>query len=63
MINEKMAKEIGDALDKEFTGTSKLRPANGDNGVKLVTVSNDIEALKRKLDAIARGINILRDQL
>jgi hypothetical protein len=68
MINEDVAKEINSALEKDFPNTSRLgmKPVPGTTAFgdkAIVTVSSDIEALKRKLDAIARGINILRDQL
>jgi hypothetical protein len=69
MINEDVAKQISAELDKDFpnaTGKLGMKPvastaAFGDKVI--VTVTNDIEALKRKLDAIARGINLLKDQL
>ena len=67
MINEDMAKEINSALEKDFPNTgSKLgmKPVSSINGNGgRMTVTADIEALKAKLDAVIKGINLLKDQL
>ena len=64
MINEDVAKEINSALEKDFPNTGSrlnVRPLAGN--CARVTVTADIEALKAKLDAVLKGINLLKDQL
>lgn len=59
MTQEMLTKEIEKDLGLKLpTGTT---PTNLRAVVK--TVTSDIEALKSKLDTIAKGINLLRDQL
>jgi hypothetical protein len=67
MINEDVAKEINSALDKDFPTAKGLglkpMPSTGIIGNAAATVTSDIDALKRKLDTIVKGIHMLRDQL
>jgi hypothetical protein len=64
---DEIAKQIGDALEKDFPG-AKLKHAphpagNGEPQPPRTTVSQDIDALKAKLTMIARGIEMLKGQL
>ena len=63
---DEMAKEIENALKTDFPN-ARLKhaphPGNGEPKPERTTVAQDIEALKAKLALIAKGIEMLREQL
>lgn len=62
MNDETLAKNIHAEMEKDLalpSGTLKVPVPPS----KVATVTKDIEALKHKLDMIARGIQLLKDQL
>ena len=61
MIEDNMAKDINKALEADFPNT--VRPLGVPPKRPSSTVTDDIEALKTRLDNVIRGINLLKDQL
>jgi hypothetical protein len=65
---DEMAKEIENALKQDFPN-ARLKhaphssPGSGEPKPERTTVIQDIEALKAKLALIAKGIEMLREQL
>jgi archaellum component FlaC len=59
-MTTELTKEMEKDLGVKFLNTPGTAPKVA-SAIK--TVTNDIEALKSKLDTIAKGINLLRDQL
>jgi hypothetical protein len=60
---DEMAREIGKALDHDFPKLKHAPHPAAAGGRPPSTVSDDIEALKAKLDTILRGLEILRGQI
>jgi len=58
-----MESELAQAMERELSSLGNGNGLRAKTSSPLNTVTADIEALKRKLDALIKGLGLLKDQL